>query len=228
MLTLHHLNQSRSFRVLWLLEELQDLYTVQYTLQIHARNKNHLAPAELSRLHPMGKAPILVDDELPQGEQAIAESAVILEYLLDKYDARSLLRPVGDAKTDAYRRCLFWTHFAEGSFMPPLVMRLILQKAKAKTPFVVRPVARALQQKIDALILGGNIQKSLDLLEDALSKNAWLAGDFSAADIQMHLPATAALRSADANAYPAARAWLDRCQNRQAFVRAVEIAGDPL
>lgn len=229
MLTLHHLNQSRSFRIVWLLEELKAVYGVDYHLHTHQRGKNHLAPDELIAIHPMGKAPILVDDELPDGQQAIAESAVVIAYLLDKYDHQSYFLPQGDMSIKAVRDYQFWLHFAEGSLMPVLVMGLILNKTVEKSPFFIRPITKQIKVKIDNLILSGNTQKSLNLLDSALAESHWLCDDkLTGADIQMYFAAKGAARAVAMDTYPNIKNWLKRCESRAAFIKAVEVGGKPL
>lgn len=221
MITLHHLEKSRSFRILWLLEELKLAYGLDYQLVSYPRNhKTYLAPVELKQLHTMGKAPILIDDTLPQGEQALAESALIIEYLLRTYDKEQLFYP----KTEkAWREYTFWLHFAEGSLMPPLVMSLILSKATQKVPFFAKPIANKLKDGIGEMILNGNIHSALVLIEQTLSKQPWFARDsFTGADIQMYFPVSALReRVGLLQQYHAIYTWLQGCEQRDGFKHAV-------
>lgn len=220
MLTLHHLSQSRSFRILWLLEELKAEYGTDYTLITHQRQPNFLAPDALLAIHPMGKAPILVDDSLPAGEQVLAESALIIEYLLKYYDKNQVFSP--DDDFTAWRDYQFWLHFAEGSLMPPLVMGLILTKAVQKSPFLVRPIVKKVKDGADRMILTGNVEKSLQLLDQFLQNKNWLVNDkLTGADIQLYFSVFAA-KSSGVNVarFGNVARWLQNCENRTAFKNA--------
>lgn len=215
MITLHHLNYSRSFRILWLLEELKLAYGLNYELVCHERNKQFLAPDSLKQVNGVGKAPILIDDG-----QVLMESAFIIEYLLKKYDKDKLFKPV-DGK--AWEYYTFWLHFSESSMMPPLVMRLVLDKTVAKSPFFIKPIANILRKKIEASMLTSSIRHNLDLLENHLKQHTWLAGsEFSAADIQAYF----GLSKGDKQEYTST--WLKRCEQRDAFIRAVALGGKPV
>lgn len=224
MLTLHHLSQSRSFRILWLLEELKLAYGLPYQLISHDRDtRTFLAPKAFASQHTMGKAPILIDDSLPVGKQALAESAFIIEYLLKYHDAEQRFLPHDDA---SWRQYAYWLHFSEGTLMPPLVMGLILNKAIGKSPFFVKPIVKKLKAGIDQAVLSKNITSSLTLIDNTLSRQTWLAGEhLTGADIQMHF-ALAALHAKNALAqYPAIINWLTKCQQRPAFIQAEKLAG---
>lgn len=227
MLTLHHLSQSRSFRTLWLLEELKAHYGTDYTLITHQRNRHHLAPETLLDLHPMGKAPILIDDSLPLGEKALAESAVITEYLLKVYDTDKVFCASDDLT--AWKDYQFWLHFSEGTLMPPLVMGLILHKAVGKSPFFARPIVRQVKAGIDKMLLTGNVTKSLNLLEKFLNNKRYLVNDkLTGADIQLYFSVAGTKKSgADFSSLPNTQAWLKTCENRPAFLKAVALGGKP-
>lgn len=231
MLTLHHLAQSRSFRILWLLEELKSAYGMDYQLICHDRNRHHLAPDELMKFHAMGKAPILIDDTLPKGEQAIAESAVIIEYLLKIYDKNKQFsfNETSEHALMTWKNYQFWLHFAEGSLMPPLVMGLILTKAVQKSPFFARPIVRQVKAGADKLLLKANVDKSLDLLENYLHHKHWLCDEkLTGADIQLYFAVAGAKKSgAEMNKRPNVQQWLARCEQRQAFINAVKLGGTP-
>lgn len=233
MLTLHHLSQSRSFRILWLLEELKSHYGtkddgIEYTLINHTRNKHHLAPDDMLAIHPMGKAPILIDDSLPMGEQALAESAVIVEYLLKVYDKDKVF--CADDDLIAWKNYHFWLHFAEGSLMPPLVMGLILHKTITKSPALIRPIVKKVKQGIDTMLLTGNVNKSLALLENHLQNKSFIVNDkLTGADIQLYFSVAGAKKSgADFNDLPNINHWLTLCESRASFKKAVELGGSPL
>lgn len=227
MLILHHLAQSRSFRIVWLLEELKAAYDLPYQLITHARNKQYLAPKQLTAVHPMGKAPILIDDSLPAETRVFAESALIIEYVLKTYDTQRQFLPADDLAT--WKNYHFWLHFAEGSLMPPLVMRLILQTSVQKSPFLVRPVVRSVQRKINALIIQDNIQKSLQLLNDHLKDKHWLCDTrFTGADIMLYFAvAGAKAGGTDFAQWTHINNWLGRCEHRKAFEQAVLVGGQP-
>lgn len=229
MITLHHLAQSRSFRILWLLEELKIAYGLNYELINHSRNQQNLAPEVLTHIHPMGKSPILLDDSLPIGEQALVESAVIIEYLLKFYDKHQQFSPTDEFR--AWRDYHFWLHFAEGSLMPPVVMKLILHKAVEKSPFFAKPIVRKVKGGAEKLLLDGNIQKSLQLLESHLQGKQWLAAQkLTGADIQLYFSVVGAMKISqiDQGKFPHIQRWLNNCTQRKAFQTAVELGGKPL
>lgn len=220
MLTLHHLENSRSQRVLWLLEEL----ALPYRVVRHARDRRTLlAPEALRAVHPLGKAPVLVDEG-----QALAESGAILEYLLERYDTGHVLSPAPAAGSSPERqRYRYWMHYAEGSAMPPLLLTLVLKRmAAAPMPFFARPVARAIVERT----LGGFVRPQLELhlgwMEQALDSGTWFAGErFTAADIQMSFPLEAAAGRAGLEPYPHLRRFLERIHARPAYQRALEQGG---
>lgn len=219
MLTLHHLNHSRSFRILWLLEELAWAYDLDYRLVTHSRTANYLAPDELSAIHPMGKAPILVD-----GDKVLAESGFIMEYLLAKYDTNGEFKPT-DGK--AWEDFTFWLHFAESSMMPPLVMRLIMTKVATKSPWFIRPIAKAIANKVESLVIADNIKKSFDLLDGHLADNHWVAGEtFSASDIQTHFAVKALRSRGGLGEREHIKRWLGACEARLAYKSTVKKGGD--
>src|SRR4051794_21840615 len=133
MITVHHLNNSRSQRVLWLLEELELPYEI---VKYQRDPKTMLAPASLRAIHPLGKSPVITD-----GEATLAESGAILEYLVEPYGRGAMSPPPG---TGAYRRYRYFMHYAEGSLMPLLLMKLVFAKVKTDAPFLIRPVAKAI------------------------------------------------------------------------------------
>jgi glutathione S-transferase len=216
MLTVHHLNNSRSQRVLWLLEELGLPYEIQH-YQRDARTS--LAPPELRRVHPLGKSPVITD-----GGFTVAESGAILEYLVDRY-GQGRLKPTGEQDLLHYR---YYLHFAEGSAMPPLLMKLVFNKVKrAPMPFFVKPVARGIANKVLAGFVQPNIDAQLRFLVSELAARPWFAGaEFSAADVQMSFPLeAAAARGGAMDGYPKIKAFLDRIHARPAYKRALERGG---
>lgn len=218
MLTVHHLDNSRSQRVLWLLEELGLPYEVKH----YKRDpKTLLAPPELRRVHPLGKSPVVVD-----GGDTLAESGAILETLLARYGRGRLVPKDG---TPERLRYTHWMHYAEGSAMPPLLLKLVFDRiAKAPMPFIVKPVVRGLVHKVKASYIGPQIAMHLDYVEGELAASDWFAGaEFTAADIQMSFPleAAAARAGLDASRHPRAHGFLQRIHARPAYRRAVERGG---
>jgi glutathione S-transferase len=218
MLTVHHLNNSRSQRVLWLLEELG----VPYEIQKYQRDaKTMLAPPELRSVHPLGKSPVIED----QG-RVLAESGAIVQYLAETYARDRLIPPAG---SDAYWRYVYWMHFAEGTAMPPLLMKLVFSRMKkAPMPFFVRPVARAIADKALNWIVEPNLARHLAYMEGEMAKGEWFAGDtFSAADIQMSFPleASAARGGLDHASAPRLFDFLRRIHSRPAYQQALEKGG---
>ena len=220
MITVHHLNHSRSHRVLWLLEELE----LPYELKRYARDpKTMLAPAELKAVHPLGKSPVITDDEL-----TLAESAAILEYLLERYGNGRLAPESG---TPEFRRMRYWMHYAEGSAMPPLLLKLVFDRvANGPMPFLVRPVARAIAKGAQRAFIGPQLKTHLDYMEAELEKSTWFAGDtFSVADIQMSFPIEAAhARAGLDESRPRLMEYLHLIRQRPAYQSAVERGGPAL
>jgi glutathione S-transferase len=225
MITLHHLENSRSQRVLWLLEELG----LPYQLKRYARDpKTMLAPAELLLVHPLGKSPVVTDGPAEAANHSavvVAESGAIIEYLLDAHGAGRLRPPAG---TPERRRFTYWLHFAEGSAMPPLLMKLVFDKVRsAPVPFFIKPILKGITAKVNSSFLDPNIQRQLDFIEAELATRPWLAGaEFSAADIQMSFPLEAAAARAGLNeSRPKLMDWLRRIHARPAYQRALEVGG---
>ena len=217
MITVHHLNNSRSQRVLWLLEEL----ALPYELVRHQRDpKTMLAPPALRQVHPLGKSPVLVD-----GDRTLAESGAILEYLVERNDPAHRLHPHADAPE--HWRYRYWMHYAEGSAMPPLLMSLVFARLKrAPMPFFIKPVARGIADKVMSSFVGPQIQLHLDYLEGELARSTWFAGEaFGAADIQMSFPLQAANARAGLGGKPHLQAFLDRIHARPAYQRALDKGG---
>ncbi|MGO8915338.1 MAG: glutathione S-transferase [Stellaceae bacterium] len=217
MITVHHLNNSRSQRVLWLLEELG----VPYEIKRYQRDpQTMLAPASLRAVHPLGKSPVITDDGV-----TIAESGAIVEYLVERYGAGRFAPPVG---TPERLRYSYWLHYAEGSAMPPLLMKLIFTRLKSgKMPFFIRPVARGIADRTLAGFIEPQLKLHLDYMEAELGKSAWFAGpEFTAADIQMSFPLEAAAsRGGLDEKRPRLMDFLKRIHARLAYQRALERGG---
>ena len=218
MITVHHLNNSRSQRILWLLEELG----VPYEVKRYERDKKTmLAPPALRAVHPLGKSPVISD-----GDVTVAESGAIIEYLVDTYDAKGRLRP--KAGSPERRRFTYWLHYAEGSAMTPLLLALIFGRLpKAPMPFFVKPVAKGIADGAMKSFIQPQINNHLDYIEGELGKSEWFAGDaFSAADIQMSFPLEAAAsRGGLDKTRPKAMAFLERIHARTAYKKALEAGG---
>ncbi|MDJ0940945.1 MAG: glutathione S-transferase [Woeseiaceae bacterium] len=218
MLTVHHLENSRSQRILWLLEELG----ADYEVKRYDRDKEtSKAPAELRRLHPLGKAPIVTD-----GDTTLAESGAIIEYLVEHYGADAGLRPPqGSPEQLNYT---YWLHYAEGTFMPLMIVSLLMNRIEtAKLPFFVKPVARGIVAKIRENYLDENVRSNLDFMEQTLSEQPWFTGNaFTAADIQMSFAAEAAeVRTSLSTDYPKLADFLARIRSRPAYIAALEKGG---
>ncbi|MFT5096027.1 MULTISPECIES: glutathione S-transferase [Psychrobacter] len=218
MLHLHHLANSRSFRILWLLEELK----ADYQLTCYERNKAYRAPDSLKEVHPLGHAPILEVDGRP-----LIESGFIIEYLLKHYDKAHQFKPADDNEA-AWEAYTFWLHFAEASVMPPLVMRLVFTKVVEQSPMLIKPVSKSIRTQVEKSMITNSLNKILDMMEQHLQDNHWFAGeDFSAADIQMHLAVVGANAGPglDKSKYTNILNWLKHCEERDAFKRAEEKGG---
>ncbi|MES2531433.1 MAG: glutathione S-transferase [Pseudomonadota bacterium] len=218
MLTVHHLNNSRSQRVLWLLEELGLPYEV---VRYERDAKTMLAPPELRRVHPLGKSPVVTTDD----GLTLAESGAIIETVIERYGQGRLAPAAGSADALRYR---YWMHFAEGSAMSPLLLKLVFDKIEStKMPFFAKPIAKAIAGKAKSSFVMPNITAHLDYMESELAKSEWFAGDaFSGADIQMSFPVEAAAARGGLDASrPKLMAWLKRIHDRPAYKRALERGG---
>lgn len=217
MIVVHHLEQSRSQRVLWLLEELG----VPYVIQRYARDPaTMLAPPELRAVHPLGKSPVIEDDG-----RVLAETGAIVEYLVERYDhTRRLAPPAGSDERLRYR---YWLHYAEGSAMPPLLLKLVFDRVgAAPAPFFARPVIRGVVDKVMGSFIGPQLALHLDFLESELAKTPWFAGaEFSAADIQMSFPLEIAAQRANLAGRSAITGFLARIHAMPGYRRAIERGG---
>lgn len=217
MIVVHHLENSRSQRILWLLEELG----VPYEVKRYERDRATMrAPPELRKVHPLGKSPVVSDEA-----GVHAESGAIVEYLAERYGGGRLIPPAGSPERLRYR---YWLHYAEGSAMPPLLMRLVVSRMRtAPMPFFAKPIARGIADKLDSQFISPQLNLHLDYMEAELGKFPWFAGaEFSAADIQMSFPLEAAASRAGLDASrPKLRAFLDRIHARPAYARALDIGG---
>ncbi|WP_288406738.1 glutathione S-transferase [uncultured Pseudomonas sp.] len=217
MIVVHHLNNSRSQRVLWLLEELG----IEYRVQRYERAAGGLfAPPELRKVHPLGKSPVIVD-----GDLTLAESGAIVDYLARRYGPQLL--PAQDSPE--FVRYTYWLHYAEGSAMTPLLLKLVFDRiASSPMPFFARPIAKGIAAKATASFIQPQLDLHLDYLESQLAASGWFVGDsFTAADIQLSFPLEAAASRAglDNGKRPKLVDFLKRILARPAYQRALEQGG---
>ena len=211
MFTLHHLTNSRSQRIVWLLE----MSKVDYEIKVYRRDaKSNLAPAALKEIHPLGTAPILTD-----GEKTIAESGAICEYIATK----CALNLLPDRDSDNYIDVQFWSHYAEGSFLPPLVASLVLNKAREKAPLLIRPIANALINAIMNAYFNVASKRNLEFVERYLSGKTWFVGDqITLADIQMSFGMEALMDSGRLANFPNMQAYVERLREDSYHKRAMK------
>src|SRR3979411_2653380 len=215
MLTVHHLNNSRSQRVLWLLEELG----VPYEIARYQRQPNMLAPPELRAVHPLGTPPVITDNG-----NTVAESGAIVEYIVGTYGNGRLIPP---PNTPERLRYSYWLHYAEGSAMPPLLMKLLFTLMPKRAPALLRPLVRKVSNQALTTLVNPQLKQHMAYWEAELSSSEWFAGsEFSAADIQMSFPLEAAsARAGLEDGHPKAMAFLERIHARPAYARALEKGG---
>jgi glutathione S-transferase len=209
MITVHHLNHSRSQRVLWLLEELGVPYEVKY----YQRDaKTMLAPPELKAVHPLGKSPVISD-----GDKTIAETGTIVNYLINKYGEGRLV-------PKERLRYNYWMHYAEGSAMPLLVMKLVFESIPGQVPGLIRPIARLITGGVQKSYIGPQLATHIAFWDAELQKSAYFAGDeLSGADIMMSFPLEAA--SGRAGLTPRLAAYLAGIHALPAYQKALERGG---
>ena len=221
-LVVHHLNNSRSQRVLWLLEELGEPYEIK---RYERDKKTMLAPPELRAVHPLGKSPVVTD-----GDLTLAESGAIIEYLVERYGNGCFAPPVLTVEHLRYR---YWLHYAEGSLMPPLLLKLVFDTIEqSPLPMLVRPVLlpvlKAISGKAKSRFIMPQVNSHLDYMEAELAKSTWFTGEeFSAADIALSFPIEAAAARAGLDASrPLLMKYLNRIHTRPAYQRALERGGE--
>ena len=217
MLTVHHLNNSRSQRILWLIEELGLVYEIK---RYERDKKTMRAPPELRTVHPLGKSPVITD-----GDITVAESGAIIEYLVERHGKGKLIPKAG---TPDRLRYTYWLHFAEGTAMPPLVMTLVFNRLEtAPMPFFVKPIAKKISATVKNSFLHPEITQQLNYMETEIARTGWFAGaEFSAADIQMSFPLEAAASRGGLSAsHPTLIDFLKRIHARPAYQRALKRGG---
>ncbi len=217
MITVHHLNNSRSQRVLWLLEEL----ALKYKIKFYERDpETMLAPDSLRKVHPLGKSPVITD-----GELTLAESGAIIDYLAEKYGGGQLVPSRNSAEFQRYR---YWLHYAEGSAMPPLLLKLVFDRLSGPgMPLIMKPAAALIAYGVKSKYIEPQIKLHLGYMEGELENSDWFAGaDFSAADIQMSFPLEgAAARGVLDKGYPRLLDFLERIHARPAYQKALKKGG---
>lgn len=217
MVTVHHLNNSRSQRILWLLEELGVPYEV---IRYERDAKTMLAPPALLAVHPLGKSPVITDNGA-----TVAESGAIVEYLMDKYGNGRLIPLAG---TPERLRYTYWLHYAEGSAMPPLLLKLIFDRVEATPmPWPFSAMARRIAGGVRGAFIAPQLKQHLDFMEGELATRPWFTGqEFTAADVQMSFPLEAARARAGLDASrPKLFDLLNRMRAREAYKRALERGG---
>jgi len=222
-LVLHHLEQSRARRIVWLLEELK----VPYSIKTYKRDpKTMLGPKELRQVHPLGKSPLISDPN--NGHRVLAESGAIVEYIVARYGNGRFIPP---DNTDARLRWTYWLHYAEGSLMPLLLLRLVFDKvAHSPVPFFIKPIVQGIDKTVSGVFISPELKLHLGFIEAELAANphGWFAGDtISAADVQMSYPLEAAMQRAHNDASKTAIVtFLDRIHDRPAYQKACEVTGE--
>ncbi len=218
MITVHHLNQSRSQRIIWLLEELG----LDYQVKQYSRDaETSLAPESLRQIHPLGKSPVIDDDG-----RVVAETGTIIEYVINRHGG-GRMRP--EAGSDAEIDYLYWMHFAEGTMMPPMVMALVLGRlTEAKVPFFAKPVVKKVEAQLRAVMVDRHLPAQFKLVENHLVGQNFLAGDsLTGADIMMSFPLEAAvIRTGIGADHPNIAAYVKRIHDRPAY-RAALAKGGP-
>ena len=215
MIRIHHLEHSRSQRILWLLEELG----IPYEIVHYKRDpKTMLAPDALRKIHPLGKSPILEEDGV-----IVAETGAIIEYIVDRHGGGRLKPAAG---TPEARSWTYWLHYAEGSAMPPLLMKLVFQRLPENANALMRPLVKGVASRAEAGFVDPRLKEHMEYWDQSLAETGWFAGkDFSAADIIMSFPLEAATSRADAASYRHVSDFLKRIHARPAYVTALSKGG---
>lgn len=215
MIVVHHLNHSRSQRVLWLLEELG----LEYEVVRYERDPaTLLAPPELRAVHPLGKSPVITD-----GGTTVAESGAIIEYLVERRGQGRLRPAEGTAEQLRYT---YWLHYAEGSAMPALLLKLVVGRI-AKAPALIRPVAKLIAGGMARQFVDPNLNRHARYIDEELGRHPWFAGnEFTAADIQMSFVAEALVARCEIRSeLSRVRNFVERIHARPAYQRALERGG---
>ena len=216
MVIVHHLEDSRSQRVLWLLEELGADYEVK---RYNRDPETSLAPPELYDIHPLGKSPVITD-----GDVTVAETGAIFEYLIATYDRDARLKP--EAGSQAARDFTYWLHYAEGSAMTNLLLKLVFSRLPERAPRLMRPLVKQISGRAEAGFIDPRIQEHVAWWEKSLARSGYFVGDaLSGADIMMSFPLEAAATRADLSSCPNIAGFLKRVHARPAYQAALERGG---
>jgi len=222
MVIVHHLENSRSQRVLWALEELG----VPYEVKKYERDPvTNLAPESLKKVHPLGKSPVITDQNAEGGPVTIAESGAIIEYLAQVYGKESFTPEAG---TEASRQYNYWMHFSEGSLMPQLLLKIVFDKVTTSPmPFFVKPIAKGIAKKVMTAYVSPNIRTMLDFIESHLGQHDWFTGEvLTGADIQMSFPLEACVMNGVAGAkHPNIQTYVKRIHARAGYQKGLEVGG---
>lgn len=216
LITVYWLNESRADRILFLLEELE----LPYVIEKFARGSDKLAPADLKKIHPLGKSPVIKD-----GDQVVAESGFIIDYLITKYGKDKHLKPTVAEDLFQYN---YFLHYIEGSLMSILVMKFVFMNLQKMSPWIIKPIVNGICKKIDGLYLGPNMKTHLDFLERELQQRTWLAGEqFSGADILASGTIDMLVERSGVNGkdIPHLSQYVKRMRERPAYKRAMEKVG---
>jgi glutathione S-transferase len=215
MIVVHHLNNSRSQRVIWLLEELG----LPYEVKRYERDaKTMLAPPELRAIHPLGKSPVITD-----GDETVAETGAIIEYVLETYGQGRLIPAAGTAERLRYT---YWLHYAEGSAMTPLLLKLVFTALPARAPGLLKGLVKGIANGALKGFVEPQLKTHVDYWDAELAKSPWFAGtDFTAADIMMSFPLEAGAARADAASRPHVKAFLEKIHARPAYREALKRGG---
>jgi glutathione S-transferase len=216
MVIVHHLEDSRSQRVLWLLEELGTPYEVK---RYNRDPETSLAPPELYNIHPLGKSPVITD-----GDIAVAETGAIFEYLIETYDQAGRLKPPPGSQVA--RDYTYWLHYAEGSAMTNLLLKLVFSRLPERAPRLMRPLVKQVSGRAEEGFIDPRIQEHVAWWEQSLSESDFFVGDeLSGADIMMSFPLEAAATRTDLSSCPNIAGFLTRIHNRPAYLAALERGG---
>ncbi len=216
MITVHNLENSQSFRVVWLLEELG----IPYEIKQYKRDPaTSFAPADYKELHPIGTSPTISD-----GDLVLVETNAIMDYILDKHP-NAIMRPEVGAPDRV--RYLYWFHAVPGSFMPLLVESLIFNLMVSRSPFFIRPIVSAVVGKVRAQYLKPRLKRFFAYIEEELGRSEWIAGDsLTAADVLLgHALVVSDARVGFGDKFPHIKAYLKRVRERPAFQAAIEKSG---
>ena len=207
VLTVHHLNESRSQRILWLLEELE----LPYAIQSHTRDpKTRLAPPSLTAIHPLGKSPVIVAKQANGDDMTVIESGAIIDYVIRRYGGGRLAPDAASADYDRYQQ---WLHYAEGSAMLPLMLNMYVGRlGEAGAPLHPR--------------IQSEIANHLSFVDKSLAGRTFFVGDqLTGADIQMSFVPEVAKAMGQLANYPNMAGWIERMHARPAWQAALDKGG---